>query len=275
MIITQTPLRISFIGGGTDLREFYHKRTGEVISTAINKYVYVIVKKRYDKKIYLNYSVKEIVDSVDEIGHELIREAMRKTRVHEGIEITTLSDIPAHGSGLGSSSSVMVGVLNALYAYQGATKTAEYLAQEACEIEIDILGKSIGKQDQYIAAYGKLRHIQFYNDESVLTHNIGLSEKIRRELDMNTLLFYTGIQRKASDILKQQNTDMIFARLCKMNPLICELNKILIGARDDIDGLGEILHRGWLLKREFASGSGTPVAATVSVMSKGSTTSPV
>lgn len=256
MIITRTPLRISFIGGGTDLYEFYHRRTGEVISTAIDKYVYVIAKKRYDKKIYLNHSIKEIVDSVDEIQHELIREAMRKTRVYEGIEITTLSDIPAHGSGLGSSSSVTVGALNALYAYQGITKTAEDLAQEACEIEIGILGKPIGKQDQYIAAYGKLRHIQFNNDGSVLTHVIGISERVRRDLDMNTLLFYTGIQREASDILveQKQNTDMIFDRLCKMNPLLCELNKILIGARGSIDGVGEILHQGWRLKRSFSSG---------------------
>ena len=218
--------------------------------------MYVIVKRRYDKKIYLNHSVKEVVDRVDEIQHELIRESMRKTRVYEGVEITTLSDIPAYGSGLGSSSCVTVGTLNALYAYQGVSKSAGDIAQEACEIEINILGKTIGKQDQYIASYGKLRHIQFQNDGSVLVHSVGLSERVRRELDMNTLLFYTGIQRESGDILveQKQTMDMIFDRLCKMNPLLCELKKILIGARGSLDGIGEILHQGWMLKRNFSSG---------------------
>ena len=190
MIITQTPLRISFVGGGTDFRDFYRKQVGEVISTAIDKYVYVIIKERYDSQIYINYSKKEIVDCVDGIKHELIREAMRKTGVTQGVEITTLADIPAHGSGLGSSSGVTVGVLNALYAYQGMSKTAEDLAQEACRIEIEIVGKPIGKQDQYIAAYGGLRHIQFRSDESVIVEKVPISEETKAQYQYPLVLYW-------------------------------------------------------------------------------------
>ncbi len=160
MLITQTPLRISFAGGGTDFQGYYRKdprSPGCVVSTAIDKFVYVIVKERFDDKIYINYSQKEIVDNVDHIQHDLVREAMQKTEVYKGVEITTLADVPSEGSGLGSSSSLTVGLLNALYAYQGEQRTAEDLAREACQIEIDILKKPIGKQDQYIVAYGNLR----------------------------------------------------------------------------------------------------------------------
>jgi D-glycero-alpha-D-manno-heptose-7-phosphate kinase len=292
MIITQTPLRISFVGGGTDFRNFYRNQGGEVISTAIDKYVYAIIKERYDAKIYLNYSRKEIVDSVDEIKHELIREAMRKTGVTQGVEITTLADIPAHGSGLGSSSCVTIGVLNALYAYQGIGKTAENLAQDACEIEIEVLGKPIGKQDQYIVAYGGLRHIQFQSDESVLVENLPIRDETKRKLNTNTLLFYTGIARHASDILienlpirdetkrklntntllfytgiarhasdilieQEENTKSNLNILCSMKPLVGELKDLLINHHNNghhsLDEFGDLLHQGWQLKQKLAS----------------------
>ena len=258
MIITQTPLRISFVGGGTDFRDFYRRQVGEVISTTIDKYVYVIIKERYDSQIYLNYSKKEIVNGVDELQHELIREAMRKTDVTQGVEITTLADIPAHGSGLGSSSCVTIGVLNALYAYQGISRTAEDTAREACEIEIGVLGKPIGKQDQYIAAYGGLRHIQFQGDESVMVESVPISEEVKRKLNINTLLFYTGIERHASDILieQRQNTEKNFAMLCKMKSLVRELKEILVNYRNSnphsLDEFGYLLHQGWELKRKLA-----------------------
>jgi D-glycero-alpha-D-manno-heptose-7-phosphate kinase len=140
MFISQTPLRISFVGGGTDFPDFYLKHGGAVLSSAIDKYIFVIVKERFDDKIVVNYSSKEIVDSVDQIKHELVREAMKLVGVEKGIEITTLADIPAQGTGLGSSSTVTVGLLNALYAYIGETHSAEWLAREACKIEIDIAG---------------------------------------------------------------------------------------------------------------------------------------
>ena len=161
MIITQTPLRISFAGGGTDLASYYASREGFVVSTAIDKYAYVIVKERFDDLIYLNTMKKEIREDVSQIEHELIREAMRMTGVTSGVEVTLLSDIPSEGAGLGSSSSFTVGLLNAFYVYCGEQVTAEQLAQEACRIEIDVLGKPIGKQDQYIAAYGGLRSFRF------------------------------------------------------------------------------------------------------------------
>lgn len=264
MIITQTPLRISFMGGGTDFRDFYRKQNGAVVSTAINKYVYVIIKERFDPKICLNYTSREIVDSVDEVKHELIREAMRATNVTEGIEITTLSDIPAHGSGLGSSSSVTVGVLNALYAYQGISKTAEDLARKACEIEIDVLGKPIGKQDQYIVAYGGLRHIQFQSDESVLIKDVDISEETKRKLDANTLLFYTGISRLADDTLVEQlnNLEHNFNLLCQMSSLAQNVKQLLTNHQNNghhsLDEFGHLLHQGWQLKQKLASKISNP-----------------
>src|SRR3989344_1438056 len=154
MIITQTPLRISFLGGGTDFPKFYREYGGGVLTTAIDKYGYCIVQKRFDEMIVVGYSKKEWVEKVDLLEHELVREAMKKTGVDRGVEITFLSDVPAAGTGLGSSSSVTVGVLNALYQYTGRAVGANDLAEQACEIEIDILGKPIGEQDQYIAAFG-------------------------------------------------------------------------------------------------------------------------
>ena len=190
MIITQTPLRISFVGGGTDFHDFYHKEAGEVISTTIDKYIYVIVKERYDSRICINYSKREVVQHIDQIEHELIREVIRKTSITCSIDITILADIPTHGSGLGSSSCLTVGLLNALYVYQGICKTAENLAQEACEIEIDVLGKPIGKQDQYICACGGLRHIQFQADESVIVETVLISEYMRQVQYQHTPVLY-------------------------------------------------------------------------------------
>ena len=161
MIITQTPLRIGLLGGGTDLPSYYLEHGGRVLNCAIDKYIYVIVKERFDNDIYVNYSKKEIVSRVEDLEHELVREAMLMTGVTSGVEITTLADIPSAGSGLGSSSAVTVGLLHALFAYRGRQVTAEELAERACAIEIDLCGKPIGKQDQYIAAYGGIRDIRF------------------------------------------------------------------------------------------------------------------
>ena len=158
MIITCTPFRVSFVGGGTDLPNFYRFKPGGVVSTAINKYMYITVNKRFDDTIRVSYSKTEIVNRVDEIQHLVVREALKLVGITKAIEIVSIADIPS-GTGLGSSSSFTVGLLNALYAYKGALKSAEELATEACHIEIDILSEPIGKQDQYIAAYGGLRHI--------------------------------------------------------------------------------------------------------------------
>lgn len=253
MLINQTPLRISFTGGGTDLGEFYSQEEGMVVSTAIDKYIFVIIKERFDEKIYINYSKKEIVDSVDEIEHELVREGMRKTGLKSGVEITTLADIPSEGSGLGSSSSVTVGLLNAFYQFQGIQVTAERLAQEACEIEIDICGKPIGKQDQYIAAYGGLNQFTFKTDDSVKAERLSLPDERLRKLGSNLLLFYTGLTRKSADILDEQKkrTGNKMDILRKMKDLVPKTKEAILNC--NFDELGPLLHENWLCKRQLAT----------------------
>jgi D-glycero-alpha-D-manno-heptose-7-phosphate kinase len=258
MIITQTPLRISFAGGGTDLAAYYAAREGFVVSTAIDKFAYVIVKERFDEQIYLNYMKKEIRSAVDEIEHELIREAMRVTGVDGGVEVTLLSDIPSEGAGLGSSSSFTVGLLNAFHMYRGEQVTAEQLAREACEIEIERLGKPIGKQDQYIAAYGGLRSFRFRRDEAVDVQRLALGAKQLRELDARLHLFFTGRTRKADVILSEQKA-RTGDRTAELDG-IKELAVALVPAleRGDFDRLGELLHANWELKRRLASGISDP-----------------
>jgi len=189
MIISKTPLRISFAGGGTDLRSFYSLEPGAVLSTAINKYIYVAVNRKFDHHIRASYSKTEIVETVDEIQHDLIREAMKLTRVTSGIEITSIADIPSKGTGLGSSSSFTVGLLNALYAYKGEFASAERLAREACQIEIEIVGEPIGKQDQYIAAYGGFEFIEFRPDEEVFVDPIICKKGNKRKTERPFITF--------------------------------------------------------------------------------------
>lgn len=258
MIITQTPLRISFVGGGTDLADFYTKQGGTVVSSAINKYVYVIVKERFDKMIYLNWMKKEIVDRVDKIEHELIREAMKKTGVLGGVEITTLSDIPAEGSGLGSSSSITVGLLHALYLYQGIPVSAEKLAQEACEIEIEILGKPIGKQDQYIAAFGGLRCFMFNKDHTVTVNIPKVTNETLVNLSQNLLLFFTGKTRKAAVVLKKQKKN-INNKIKLLKKMRDQADKLLDHLEHgDVGYLGKALKSGWELKKQLALGITDP-----------------
>jgi len=253
MIISQTPLRISFVGGGTDFKDFYEQEEGWIVNSAIDKYIFVIVNERFDDKIYINYSQKEIVDSVDEIKHDLVREAMRKTGVTKGIEITTLADIPSEGSGLGSSSSVTVGLLNALYHFTGNPQPPEVLAREACEIEIDILKKPIGKQDQYIAAYGGLRFFKFKADGSVEAEKIYLNNGMNRKLGSNLLLFYTGKTRKADNILCEQKENILdrleIMRQMKMQAV--ELRDYLRAG--DNDKVGDVFQKAWKFKKQLAS----------------------
>lgn len=254
MIITQTPLRISFAGGGTDFYEFFEANGGAVVSSAIDKFVYCIVKERFDDKIYVNWSKKEIVDSVDQIEHDLVREAMRKVGVTKGIEISFLSDIPSEGSGLGSSSSVTVGVLHALYCFIGETPTAEQLAREACEIEIGKLGKPIGVQDQYIAAYGGLRCFEFGPGRNVKNSSVKISRASLEDLDNMLMLFFTGKTRKADNILSQQRANITgqLDTLRGMARQAHEVRQLLEGG--SIGAFGPVLHRGWEAKRRLATG---------------------
>lgn len=258
MIISQTPLRISFVGGGTDLKSFYHKEEGIVLSSSIDKYVYIIVKERFDDKIYINYSEKERVDDVSEIKHDLVREAMIKAGVNSGVEITTLADIPSSGSGLGSSSSVTVGLLNALYNFTGKQVTEEQIAAEACEIEIDICKKPIGKQDQYIAAYGGLNTITFHPDEGVSVSKLSIFNDNYLRFGSNLLLFYTNKTRSADVILKKQKKDTENKRkvLRKMRNYVATASTCIV--EGDFDGVGEILHENWLLKKTLVNSISNP-----------------
>ncbi len=257
MIITRTPLRISFAGGGSDLPAYYEQEPGAVVSTAIDKYIYINVNPKFDQKIRASYSITEIVDSVDKLRHELVREALRLLHISSGIEITSISDIPSKGTGLGSSSSYTVGLLNALYAYLGSMAGAERLAREACYIEIDRCGKPIGKQDQYIAAYGGLQYIRFNPDGSVFVDPIICAPETKRRLEQSLLLLYTGMTRKAGDILSEQSQETRQDNgkreaLRRMVSLADQLRDAL--CRDEVEPVGEILHAGWMEKRKLASG---------------------
>lgn len=257
MIIVQTPLRISFLGGGTDFEDFYSNHSGFVLSAAIDKYIFVIVKERFDDLICVNYSRRETVDDVSKVEHELVREAMRATGLAKGVEITTLADIPSEGTGLGSSSSVMVGLLHALYTYQGEPRAQETLAREACRIEIDVLKKPIGVQDQYIATYGNMRFFHF-NSRGPEIVSIDLDAKMKRRLGENLLLFYTGVTRKADTILigQKNNIGGKLEVLREMAKLAFEgTSALLVGAFDEF---GELLHRGWQLKKQLADGITNP-----------------
>jgi D-glycero-alpha-D-manno-heptose-7-phosphate kinase len=258
MIISQTPLRVSFAGGGTDFARYYREHEGAVVSSAIDKYVYVVVVPRFDELIIVNYTKKETVENVRDLKHELVREALLRTGVDNGVEITTLADVPSEGSGLGSSSTVTVGLLHALYAYKGRLVTAEQLAREACEIEIDICGKPIGKQDQYIAAYGGVCEFRFCKDDSVDVRQFRRSMELFHGLSRNIMLFYTGRTRKAGNILSVQDS----RTEANLEQLHC-LKALALRTAEALDRLrlwevGRVLNDGWQLKRQLAEGISNP-----------------
>jgi D-glycero-alpha-D-manno-heptose-7-phosphate kinase len=261
MIISRTPLRISFVGGGTDLPAFYSQEPGAVLSTAINKYIYITVNPKFDDKIRASYRRTEIVDTVDELQHELIRESLKFVGIEQGIEITSISDIPSRGTGLGSSSAYTVGLLNALYAYRDHFAGSERLAREACAVEIGRCAKPIGKQDQYIAAYGGMQFIRFNPDESVPVEPIVCSRETKKQLQDGLLLMYTGIMRNSGDILQEQslntqNDEQKRLRLRRLAKLAEQMRESLIA--NDLGGFGEVMHAGWQEKRELASGITKP-----------------
>ena len=254
MIITQTPLRIGLLGGGTDLPGYYTQHGGRVLNCAIDKYIYVIVKERFDDDIYVNYSKKEIVSRVADLEHELVREAMLMTGVSQGVEITTLADIPSAGSGLGSSSAVTVGLLHALYAYTGRQLPGAELAEQACTIEIERCGKPIGKQDQYIAALGGIRDLRFGPGDGVTAEDLCLPARQRLALQQQIMLFYTGVTRSANTILAEQSAN-IGAALTNLDSL---RDLAAFGAEQlragQVDSLGAAIRESWEAKRKLASG---------------------
>ena len=281
MIISRTPIRISLVGGSTDIANFYRQYGGEIISTAIDKYISVRITRRRNSQIAINTpDHHETVSDPDHIQHSLIREAVRKTfppasegvrgsrsegTRGSGLSITVTSDIPSRGCGLGSSSALTVGLLNALYAYQGIEIPAETLAYQACEIEIERLSQPIGKQDQYIAAYGGLRRIRFNKDESVDTRDIRVTPETIAHLEENFTLFYTGIQRRAETILHEQKRSASPQTLLQIKELVPAFYDVLVkGNREDcLYEVGHLLHRGWELKRSLCDSISNPMLDTI------------
>jgi len=255
MIISRTPFRVSLAGGGSDLAEYYHQSPGNVVTMAINRYMYVTVNRRFDDSIRVSYTRTEIVDCLHDLQHDLIREAMRLTGITSGLEITTIADLPA-GIGLGSSSTLTVGVLNALYAMRGEWRSPADLARQACDIEIGILHKPIGKQDQYIAAYGGLQDIHFSSDGSVSVHPVICTSAARRNLARHLLLFYTGVHREAGSVLSEarrrlQASSDARAAVDVLVALAGRVRDALTSGR--VERIGGLLDEGWRFKKQMAS----------------------
>jgi D-glycero-alpha-D-manno-heptose-7-phosphate kinase len=256
MIISQTPFRVSFAGGGTDLPAFYLGEPGAVLSTTIDRHMYVTIHRRFEPTIRVSYSRTEEADSVDRVDHELVREAMRMLEVDEPLEITTIGDVPA-GTGMGSSSSLTAGLLNALHAYRGQVVGPHRLAEQACRIEIDVLGKPIGRQDQYAAVFGGLNYIRFNPDGSVDVEPVPCRRETVEELERRCLLLYTGQTRDANEILLRQSegTPDRLPALRRMRDLAGEMRQALAGD-GDLDGFASMLHEGWSLKQSLGFGIG-------------------
>ena len=253
MIISRTPLRASFCGGGTDIDSFSKSEEigGKVVSLAIDKYIHVLVNKRFDERVRVSYSSLELVDDFEDLKHELVREAMRLTGVTSGVEITTIADIPSRGTGLGSSSTVTVGLLNALHKFAGRDASPDQLAEEACLIEIDILGQPIGRQDQYAAAFGGINAISF-DSEGVRVEPIMVSceSQIRDEF---TLVF-TGLSRSASEVLREvpRDPNNKLTRLRKIRSQADTAQQFL--NEGEISKLGILIGEAWHEKRGISAG---------------------
>jgi D-glycero-alpha-D-manno-heptose-7-phosphate kinase len=254
VIITQTPYRVSFAGGGTDLPAFYEKEPGAVLSLAVNHHMYVTVSPRFERTTRVAYTRVEIAENIDEIEHQLAREALRMTSLGPHVEITTVGDVPA-GTGMGSSSSLTVGLLNALYAYRGRVTSARRLAEESCQIEIDILKKPIGRQDQYAAAFGGVNYMRFNPDHTVDVEPVSCRPQTLRTLEEHILLMYTEKQRDADRILKAQSEGTVsrFAVLKEMRDLAAAMRETISG-EGNLEEFARLLHEGWLLKRSLGFG---------------------
>jgi D-glycero-alpha-D-manno-heptose-7-phosphate kinase len=257
VIISKTPLRVSFAGGGTDLPDFYGEHGGAVVSTAIDKWIHVVVAPRFEGDLRISYSRTETVPTASEVEHELVREALRLTGLPRGLDVVTLADVPSQGTGLGSSSAVTVGLLNALYAYQGVFRSPTALAEEACHVEIDVLGKPIGRQDQYASALGGFNFIEFMpRGGGVRVAPIVCPPQTLERLHRSLVLFYTGRQRAASDVLGEQREAIVEGSVTEtligMRDLAHELREML--GQGDVDGVGSLLHRNWELKRSLVAG---------------------
>jgi D-glycero-alpha-D-manno-heptose-7-phosphate kinase len=256
MIVSRAPVRFSLGGGGTDLPSYSRVHGGFLVAAAVDKFIYLCVARRFQPTIRLAYSEMEIVDEVDKIRHRIFRAALQKTGLSSHLELHSLADVPAN-TGLGSSSSFTVALLNGLHAYKRESVPAKTLADEACEIEIDVLKEPIGKQDQYIAAYGGVSALTFHKDGSVDVERLPLREEVIDDLEANLLIFYSGVERAASAVLKEQNksitgdADAAVQRMHRIKELGHETKRVLLAG--DIDVYGDMLHEHWTNKRKLAS----------------------
>ena len=257
VLITRTPLRISIAGGGTDLPSYYRQRSALVVAAGINRYCYVAINRTFVNDYFLKYSELERVDAVDDVRHPIIREALRMLDIEPGIEIASMADIPS-GTGLGSSGTFTVGLLRALHALQRRHVSARQLAEEACRIEIDLLGRSVGKQDQYIAAFGGLTCFQFHPDESVEVSPLAIPEQTLLELEERLLLFFTGYSRSASSILDDQNKRTTEGDKAMLDSLefTAELGHRIKATLEsgDCPGFAKLMNEHWEYKRHRSPG---------------------
>ncbi|MCB0217171.1 MAG: GHMP kinase [Chloroflexi bacterium] len=257
MIITQAPLRISLLGGGSDFPAFFAAEEGCVLSSAIDKYISVVLKRRFDARIRVGYTRTELVDDVAMLEHDLVREAMRITGIRAGVELATLADIPSRGSGLGSSSTVSVALLHAMWSHLGVLPSRRRLAEAACALEIERLGRPIGVQDQYASAYGGLNLICFSGD-AVRVEPVSDDERLARRLGERLLLFFTGVTRASASVLNEQQAN-IEARRPLLRRMAAQAREACAALRaGELDALGELMHEGWQLKRQLASGVSNP-----------------
>lgn len=261
MILTRTPLRISIGGGGTDLPSYFRHSTGRLISAAIDKYIYVAVNRTFTNDYVLKYSSEERVGSIDEIQHPLIRETLRAYDVGPGIEIVSVADIPA-GTGLGSSGTFTVGLLRALHAFRHQHLSTHALAEAACHIEIDLLGESVGKQDQYIAAYGGMTRFEFRPDGTVDADRLAISTDAMDDLEEHLLLFFTGYSRSATNILSEQRMrseqgdEVMLANLDEVRDLGDSIGAALLAG--DTAKFATLMHEHWERKRTRTGGISRP-----------------
>jgi D-glycero-alpha-D-manno-heptose-7-phosphate kinase len=257
MIISRTPMRVSFVGGGSDLSSHYRIHGGAVISCSIEKFVYITVNPRFEPGVRVSYSRTEDVPDSSAIEHPLVRAALLEVGIESGVEITSVADVPSKGSGLGSSSAFTVGLLHALYAYKGIYRARSDLAKESCHIEIDICGEPIGKQDQYATAVGGLNELRFNSDGTVSIEAIITPHGFLDELQSSLMMFYTGTTRSASAILQEQartmERDASKSAMMRRMAQMCEpFRKALQDG--NLQAVGELLHMGWELKSAIADG---------------------
>lgn len=260
MIITRTPFRVSLAGGGSDLPSFYSKHEGCVVSLTINKYMYVSIHPTFNKDLTIaKYNKTEIVENIDDLQHPIIRQLLQNYGIN-GVEISSSSDIPS-GTGLSTSSAFTVGLIHALKAYSGKYASQERIAEEACHLEIDELGEPIGKQDQYGVAVGGIKFIRFLRDGHVEVEPVIIQPGIKRKLNENLVLFYTGITHAARDVLKEQGENMTksiekFNGTVRLTEIAEEMQR---GISDgNIEVVGDMLHESWLIKRQLSSNVTNP-----------------